>query len=83
MTPVRFELAASRSRVKHSTTEPLRSQLFSEIRPLIDGTLSKINSLEFTDGPCLTDMKSKLKQEGQVALKRSPEFCLKLTYRYL
>ena len=23
------------------------------------------------------------KQEGQVALKRSPEFCLKLTYRYL
>ena len=22
-------------------------------------------------------------QEGQVALKRSPEFCLKLTYRYL
>ena len=24
-----------------------------------------------------------MKQEGQVALKRSPEFCLKLTYRYL
>ena len=23
------------------------------------------------------------KQEGQVALSRSPEFCLKLTYRYL
>ena len=23
------------------------------------------------------------KQEGQVALNRSPEFCLKLTYRYL
>ena len=23
------------------------------------------------------------KQEGQAALKRSPEFCLKLTYRYL
>ena len=22
-------------------------------------------------------------QDGQVALKRSPEFCLKLTYRYL
>ena len=27
------------------------------------------------------DMKSK--KEGQVALKHSPEFCLKLTYRYL
>ena len=26
MTPVRLEPAASRSRVKHSTTEPLRSQ---------------------------------------------------------
>ena len=25
MTPVRLETAASRSRVKHSTTEPLRS----------------------------------------------------------
>ena len=24
-----------------------------------------------------------LKQEGKVALKRSSEFCLKLTYRYL
>ena len=24
-----------------------------------------------------------LKQEGQVALNRSPEFCLKVTYRYL
>ena len=24
-----------------------------------------------------------LKQEGQVALKHSPEFCLKVTYRYL
>ena len=27
MTPVRLEPAALRSRVKHSTTEPLRSQL--------------------------------------------------------
>ena len=26
---------------------------------------------------------TKNKQEGQVALNRSPEFCLKLTYRYL
>ena len=67
MTPVRLECGASRSRVKHSTTEPLRSQLFSEIRPLIDGTLSKINSLECTDGPRLTDMKSKLKKvEGDM-----------------
>ena len=28
MTPVRFEPAALRSRVKHSTTKPLRSQRF-------------------------------------------------------
>ena len=28
-------------------------------------------------------LKAYCKQEGQVALKRSPEFCLKLTYRYL
>ena len=28
-------------------------------------------------------LRKKTKQEGQVALKHSPEFCLKLTYRYL
>ena len=55
------------SRVKHSTTEPLHSQLFSEIRPLIDGTLSKIKSLECTDGPCLTEMKPNFKKvEGDM-----------------
>ena len=32
---------------------------------------------------CFLRNTSKNKQEGQVALKRSPDFCLKLTYRYL
>ena len=32
MTPVRLESAALRSRVKHSTTEPLRSHYFNEMR---------------------------------------------------
>ena len=31
MTRVRLEPAASRSRVKHSTTEPLRSQILSDM----------------------------------------------------
>ena len=31
VTPVRLKLAASRSRVKHSTTEPLRSQEIDEM----------------------------------------------------
>ena len=32
MTPVRLEPAALRSRVKHSTTEPLRSQAYPELQ---------------------------------------------------
>ena len=39
MTPVRLEPAALRSRVKHSTTEPLRS-------PLVDGCGGKSNSFK-------------------------------------
>ena len=34
MTPVRLEPAALRSRVKHSTTEPLRSRLLIELGPI-------------------------------------------------
>ena len=43
MTPVRLEPAALRSRVKHSTTEPLRSQLHSVI---LEGT-SEANASHF------------------------------------
>ena len=32
------------------------------------------------DGP---QIENKIEQEGQVALNRSPEFCLMLTYNYL
>ena len=48
----------------------------------------KANAGKNRDGAILYDCNLvkravKRKQEGQVALKCSPEFCLKLTYRYL
>ena len=55
MAPVRFEPAAPRSRVKHSTTEPLRSHGMVEVRlsgfgfikyevPTVASSLGIINS---------------------------------------
>ena len=46
MTPVRLEPAASRSRVKHSTTEPLRSPFKFKKKPLL------ANSGEPDQMPC-------------------------------
>ena len=42
MTPVRLELAALRSRVKHSTTEPMRSLLVSALRVVSAAIRSKV-----------------------------------------
>ena len=43
MTPVRLEPAALRSRVKHSTTEPLRS-LSTFVIHLLESIVSKVNT---------------------------------------
>ena len=46
MMPVRLEPAASRSRVKHSTTEPLRS--LSDVKmPTIVGILTFMSRINF------------------------------------
>ena len=41
MTPLRLEPAAPRSRVKHSTTEPLRSLLLYDFEPFVHGKTPK------------------------------------------
>ena len=61
VTPVRLEPAALRSRVKHSTTEPLRSLAMDE-RQYNLGKF-KVSLRPFN-----------LLQEGHLALNRSPEF---------
>lgn len=39
-----------------------RNLLYSEVRPLIDGTLAKLESLESNEGVYVTDMKVKIKE---------------------
>ena len=46
MTPVRLEPAALRSRVKHSTTEPLRSQIYDLI-PNMDLGVGEMGSFVY------------------------------------
>ena len=47
-----------------SSTLQKKNLLFSEIVPLIEGTLAKLITLETNDGKCLTDMKGKIVNRG-------------------
>ena len=48
MTPVRLEPAALRSRVKHSTTEPLRSPIDPSVNHEIDNLVLLFNKINST-----------------------------------
>lgn len=41
--------------------------MFSEIRPLVHGTLAKLESMKIKDGPCLSEMKGRIKIENGTA----------------
>lgn len=41
--------------------------MFSEIQPLMDGTIAKLNHLKTSDGQCLNEMKALLEIEGNSA----------------
>ena len=52
-----------------------KNLLFSEVTPLLKGTLAKINTLEITDGQSLTTMKSVIRNKrAMMALGLSPEY---------
>ena len=57
MTPVRLEPAALRSRVKHSTTEPLRSLNYqTDIIEVFNSTPRYLDDLLYIDNPYFEQM---------------------------
>ena len=72
MTPVRLELAAIRSRVKHSTTEPLRSLIF-------DLSLCLLLYLVYASSESSAETEHKLRLD----LSFTAHICIKTKYQNL